>query len=242
MAPTLVSLALLIHSFTSIVSSASLSHNRLHRAHKRSIEARASSPSAPAGWEVKGCYTDNSNSRTLYSLSTANDNMTTELCVGYCSSNGYPFAGTEYGRECYCGNNIAVSGSLTTSTNCNFPCAGNSSEICGAGDLLNIYHNLSNIATDAPPATNAGPLGWGFLGCYTDNVVNRTLSYGATTLGGPANMTVANCVAECKRQNYQYAGVEYAQECYCGNSLPNSYLAPDGMAGCSRVCNGNTTE
>lgn len=240
MASTFLTFTLLIHSFTSTVSSASLSHNRLHQIHHRSLAARAASP--PTGWESKGCYTDNSGSRTLYSLSTANDTMTTESCISYCASNGYPLAGTEYGRECYCGNNIAASGAAATSSDCSFACAGNSAEVCGGNSRINIYHNISNVASAQPPATNAGPDGWGFLGCYIDNVNSRTLPYGATTLGGNANMTVANCVQECKRQNYQYAGVEYSGECYCGASLPDSLLAPDGMTGCSRTCNGNTTE
>lgn len=240
MAPTLLSLALLSHSFTSIVSSASLSHNRFHDLRHRAIAARDVPP--PSGWETKGCYTDNSNSRTLYSLSTANDAMSTESCIAYCSTNGYPLAGTEYGRECYCGINIAASGTLATSTDCSFPCAGNSTEICGGNSRINVYHNISNVASAQPPATNAGPAGWGFLGCYVDSQTSRTLPYGATTVGGAANMTVANCVQACKLQNYQYAGVEYSGECYCGSSLPNSLLAPDGLTGCSRTCNGNTTE
>lgn len=241
MASTFLSFALLIPSLTSTVYSASVhNHARLHNLRYRSLAVRDTPP--PTGWEVKGCYTDDSTSRTLYSLSTSADNMTTESCIGYCSTNGYPLAGTEYGRECYCSKSIAVSGSVAASADCSFPCAGNNNQICGGNSRLTIYHNISDVASAKPPATNAGPPGWGFLGCYVDSQVARTLPYGATTAGGANNMTVANCAQECQRQNYQYSGVEYGGECYCGNSLPNSQLAPDGLAGCSRTCYGNSTE
>lgn len=243
MAPTFTTLnfALLIHSFTSIVSSASVhDHAGLHSRHTRLFAKRDVAP--PAGWEARGCYTDDTNSRTLYSLSNAADSMTTESCISFCSSNGYPYAGTEYGRECYCAKNIAASGSQASSSDCSFPCAGNSTEICGGQSRLNVYHNLTDTASAKPPAINAGPPGWGFLGCYVDSQQSRTLPYGATVPGGFNGMTVAGCTAECTRQGYQYSGVEYSGECYCGNSLPNSLLAPDGTEGCSRVCNGNTTE
>lgn len=160
----------------------------------------------------------------------------------FCSASNYPYAGMEYGRECYCGRAIAASGSLVDDSQCTFSCAGNSSQICGAGSRLNILHNISDVASAAPPATNAGPPGWGFLGCYVDAVNARTLPYGAGVVGGSSNMTVAGCTTECKRQGYVFAGVEYSGECYCGNTLPDSQLAPDGLTGCSRLCNGNITE
>lgn len=241
MAPTFVSFAFLIHSLTSTVSSASVAnHARFHKIHHRSIVGRDVAP--PAGWETKGCYTDNGSTRTLYELNTAADDMTTASCINYCSSNSYPLAGTEYGRECYCGRSLAASATVATSSDCSMACAGDKNDICGGSSRINIYHNKSDTASNTPPATNAGPPGWGFLGCYVDSQAARTLPYGATTLGGASNMTVANCVQECQKQKYQYAGVEYSGECYCGNSLPDSQLAPDGLAGCSRVCNGNATE
>jgi WSC domain len=65
---------------------------------------------------------------------------------------------------------------------------------------------ISSSPTGAPP-------GWTFLGCYTDNVSGRTLNYGIPAPGGPSTMTVEACLSGCQALGYQYAGVEYADEC-----------------------------
>jgi hypothetical protein len=54
---------------------------------------------------------------------------------------------------------------------------------------------------------------WIFLGCYTDNVSARSLPYGISVPGGPFDMTVKLCQAACLNDGFQYAGVEYADEC-----------------------------
>lgn len=84
---------------------------------------------------------------------------------------------------------------------------------------------------------------WTYLGCYTDQVGARTLSQVGYTLGGPGNMTVANCQNGCASQGYSFAGVEYSSECWCDNQLRNGGgPAPDGEAMCSMPCNGNPEE
>lgn len=238
----LKTLLLVLFYCTFLSTASSIKHGPFHSGQRGQRAKRGPAQYSIPGWDYKGCYTDNGNSRTLYDMSTANDSMTAESCVQFCSAAGYPFAGVEYGRECYCSRSIAVSASLADETTCSFACAGNSSEICGGSSRINVLHNTSDIASAQPPSTNAGPPGWGFLGCYVDSVQSRTLPYGTATIGGATNMTVANCVQACQLQDYQYAGVEYMGECYCGNSLPGSYLAPDGLSGCSMLCNGNSTE
>lgn len=44
----------------------------------------------------------------------------------------------------------------------------------------------------------------------------------------------------CKAYGFQYAGIEYAQECYCDNSISNGgSLVSDG---CDMPCLGNSSE
>lgn len=244
MAPTFISQFLLLATLHlgTFSAASSLQHAHLHKTFHNQLTKRGPPQYSIPGWEYRGCYTDDGNSRTLYDGFTANDNMTPESCVSFCSASGYPFAGVEYGRECFCSRSIAVSASLVDDSACNFPCAGNSSQTCGAGSRINVLHDASNVASATPPATNAGPPGWGFLGCYIDSQGVRTLPYGAAVPGGFDNMTVAACTQACQKQGYKYAGTEYAGECFCGNTLSDSQLAPDGLAGCSRLCNGNITE
>lgn len=160
--------------------------------------------------------TDNVNSRALYGKATASQDMTELLCVAFCDDAGYSYAGVEYGTECYCGNVIAVSGKAATETDCDMPCAGNSYELCGGPNRMNVFHNANAVVAKAGPAHNAGPPGWGFMGCYTDSVAARTLTTGGQSDGGAGKVTVALCTEACDRQGFNISGVEYSGECYCG--------------------------
>ena len=71
----------------------------------------------------------------------------------------------------------------------------------------------------------------------------RALANDVATTGGAAALTVALCTSACKSAKYQYAGLEYAGECYCANSIGGTNgPAPDGLKGCNMPCNGNATE
>jgi WSC domain len=66
--------------------------------HKRDLTV---SKSLPVGWESQSCWTDNVNSRSLYSAAyTDGTAMTEESCIAFCSSKGYVYAGVEYSQEC----------------------------------------------------------------------------------------------------------------------------------------------
>ncbi|KAJ7921513.1 hypothetical protein B0H13DRAFT_1604473, partial [Mycena leptocephala] len=58
---------------------------------------------------------------------------------------------------------------------------------------------------------------WTYLGCYTDSISARTLS--AVQKGGITNNSVANCQATCLNAGYDYAGVEFSSQCFCGSSI-----------------------
>lgn len=95
-------------------------------------------------------------------------------------------------------------------------CAGAPGEACGGAGRLSLYEG-----TIPPPAQSSavvlddGGNGiWTALGCYTDLPWARILSQSATVQGGQANNSAQSCTAECGRQKFQYAGTEYAGECY----------------------------
>jgi uncharacterized protein DUF1996/WSC domain-containing protein len=94
------------------------------------------------GYRYLGCAKDaNGRSRTLDGPSRLNDDMTVETCIAFCNDRGYKFAGLEYQRECYCGNDVAadrapVKGILGV---CEMPCKGDSSQICGGYGGLSLY-------------------------------------------------------------------------------------------------------
>jgi hypothetical protein len=189
--------------------------------------------SLPSSWTYSGCYVDSVSSRALSSASyNSASGMTGEACVSFCISRGFPVAGTEYSAECYCGIGLPAQPASDPAT-CNMPCSGDATEACGGSNLLTVYTDSSY------PVVNPGPAGWKSLECYTDGVSARTLPINAGHLGGDSGLTVALCAQACS--GYAYFGVEYAGECYCGNSILNGG-ASALPSGCDMPCKGNPGE
>ncbi|RDW66140.1 E set [Coleophoma cylindrospora] len=231
-------------AFSLMIVGSSLATDVLHGDVILNKRAVAPPTTLPGTWTYQGCYTD-PGPRTLASASyTDGTAMTDESCISYCDNLGYIYAGTEYADECYCGDAIASTGVVAASTDCNMACAGNSTEACGAGNRLTVFWN--GKTPPAGPMTNPGVDGYGYYGCYTEGNGVRALGDAAPAVtGGATNMTVANCISACAAlsSTYIYAGVEYAQECYCGTSIATSAtIAPGGISDCSSTCAGNSSE
>ena len=94
-------------------------------------------------WTYQGCYQDNVNQeRTFIWQNFFNTDLTPQKCLDLCGSFGYMAAGLEYGKECYCGDpaNIQTTASQKVDdSQCNVPCVGNASALCGGGSLLTTY-------------------------------------------------------------------------------------------------------
>jgi beta-glucosidase len=214
------------------------------------------------GWTYLGCYVDTLSPRALpYAAASVGTGMTIEACESECLAASYKFAGVEYGNECWCGNTQPAT--AATATDCNMACAGKSSETCGAGSRLNVYSYGTSTSTTTSSTTTttatktttskttssttttkttttatATPTsGWKYLGCYVDALSPRTLPYGAPAVS--SGMTVEACESECLVANYAFAGVEYGNECWCGNTMPPTAAT---ASDCSMACAGNAAE
>lgn len=102
------------------------------------------SPTQPAtvtagtsSWNFVECRTEATDSRALTGAAHAGDDMTLEVCAGLCA--GWAFFGTEYGRECYCGDAFQAGSVPAPQADCSFPCAANALELCGAANRLSVY-------------------------------------------------------------------------------------------------------
>lgn len=90
------------------------------------------------GFKYAGCFKD-SKDRALSGEIRANlGAISNEKCVTHCKSAGYSLAGTEYGGQCYCGNELVGSQKLDDSA-CNIACEGDKSDVCGGGWALTVY-------------------------------------------------------------------------------------------------------
>ncbi|KAF2691893.1 copper radical oxidase [Lentithecium fluviatile CBS 122367] len=193
-----------------------------------------------ANWTYTGCYTDTVGQRTLTGGGYASASLTNTECVQYCAGRGFYYAATEYSQECYCGNSLRNGATEVQDADCNMACAGNATEACGGPSRLTLF-NTTIPPGPTGPFVNPGVNGFRSLGCYSDDVGARTLPVGVATTGGAQALTVALCTSACSAGGYLYAGVEYSEECYCGNAIANGGSTQDA-SNCDMVCNGNSTE
>ncbi|WYZ41941.1 hypothetical protein EsH8_V_000836 [Colletotrichum jinshuiense] len=74
-----------------------------------------------------------------------------------------------------------------------------------------------------------GTLNFKYLGCARDpSGQGRTLP---SAKFSSDSMTVEACIQHCDGKGFLYAGMEYAKECWCGNSVADDRLPKKGLLG-----------
>lgn len=178
-----------------------------------------------------GCWTEASSGRALSQKKTSDDSMTNDFCANFCK--GYKYFGTEYGKECYCGNFLAESSKSAPLDDCQKPCSGDKLQYCGGGSRLELYMNPD--ATGGAPEQPAAAGDFVWMKCQTE-VSGRALRGPSTA---DDKMTTEMCAKFCKA--YEYFGTEYGRECFCGNELQQaSKEAP--ATECKMACGGDEGE
>lgn len=188
----------------------------------------------------QGCYSDNSpNGRALMYQQPDNDTMTVESCISACSGLGYTIAGMEYSKQCFCDNFIRYSPTSLADGKCSMPCAGDSGEMCGAGNIISVYSNGS--MTNYIPATTQTtglPGSWQYKGCLSDAEGARSLPFQATY----SNNSNSYCLSLCSQFGYNAGGTEYGEQCFCGDQTDvanaGATLMPE--SDCNMVCSNDT--
>ncbi|KAJ1337595.1 WSC domain-containing protein [Microdochium nivale] len=110
-------------------------------------------------YKYVGCWTDDAPAplakAVFYKQDQLDaDNLTNEKCFAACLAKGYPYAGTEWSRECYCGVVVGDGTALTDQSECTKTCTGDSTQICGGDARLSLYVAkglLSNEPCGKPP-------------------------------------------------------------------------------------------
>ncbi|KAK7452115.1 hypothetical protein VKT23_012220 [Stygiomarasmius scandens] len=83
------------------------------------------------------------------------------------------------------------------------------------------------------------PAGWTYAGCWVDNAHGRIIENGQP---GNNALTVESCIATCKGQGFSVAGMEFADECYCGNRFVDGATKASTDSDCNMACAGNSGE
>ncbi|KKA29005.1 hypothetical protein TD95_004681 [Thielaviopsis punctulata] len=186
----------------------------------------APAPATISGTPYLGCFQEAA-TRVLPNRALAQANMTAEICLANCV--GYLYFGTEYGNECWCGNNKPDL--LADATDCSMVCAGDDEQLCGGPDRLTVYGPQA-IKQDTLPSI----AGYAYQGCYSDSATARVLT---GSFYYDEAMTLEMCATDCSL--YEYFGVEYGTQCYCGTSVSNtSAIMPP--TSCTMTCGGNSSE
>ncbi|KAK6340482.1 hypothetical protein TWF730_002233 [Orbilia blumenaviensis] len=101
----------------------------------------------------------------------------------------------------------------------------------------------SPSSPQATLAVHPGSSGYGYLGCYNETLdtTNDRAIYGGNVTKS-TDMTVDKCLDVCKKGgSFNYAGLEYTSECWCGPYLSElSQKLEDAQ--CNLGCAGNNSE
>ncbi len=191
----------------------------------------APAPATSAGAPYLGCFVDSA-ARVLPENIVSQDGMTAANCAANCA--GFAYFGTQWGRECYCGNTAPED--QTAESDCNMPCDGDATQMCGAGMRLSVYGPVSTTTPTDPPAESGNPTTVGeftYQGCYADSIAQRVLSGSTTTTD---DNTLTSCAAQCA--GYNYFGVEYGTQCFCGMDFDSANVKL-AETECAMKCGGD---
>jgi hypothetical protein len=132
-----------------------------------------------AGYSSLGCYHEPSGIRALtYEFDTIPQSV--EACLTLCEKSTYTYAGLEYGGECWCDNTLNAGAYIVGITNCSMPCNGNSSELCGGSELLNLYSLTVSVTTKTATMTSVSA---------SDSVMTTPATASSSTLSISASST-----------------------------------------------------
>ncbi|KAH9927682.1 copper radical oxidase [Fomitopsis serialis] len=194
----------------------------------------------PSPWQYAACYVDNAYGRAISTELPDNSNLTVESCIANCTAQNFTVAGLEYSVQCFCGDNL-VNGAVTTEdSDCNMGCGGNSTEACGGPNRLSVYTSTDNVTVYPVPVpqNTSLPGQWQYQGCLKEPGANRTFPYQNIWT---YNNTVDACLNQCAMFGYPAAGMEYGDECWCGDVSDVAEYS-DGFANasdCSIPCSGD---
>ncbi|PVG02883.1 WSC-domain-containing protein [Serendipita vermifera] len=173
-------------------------------------------------FSAAGCLNDlfEPTSRLLRGPFFKSDAMTPTVCADSCFKSGYPYAGVEYGNECYCGSAVFVKD--LPIDGCRQACSGDASVACGAPGQLGLYSidDWSWIVAPRPlPTSSDGK--WQSVGCYIDDL---TRNYTPINFFD-GEISVDLCTSACDSSGFTRAALEYGNGCFCGDDIETALQA-----------------
>jgi hypothetical protein len=116
--------------------------NRMNLYENSAWSAPAPKPTENPGigaFRSKGCWYDDVNNRAIPDEQFNAKSMSVKECVSRAQSDGFRYAGLEFGVECWYGDTFSSSPAID---GCEVACGGNPSELCGGNSRLVLYENM----------------------------------------------------------------------------------------------------
>jgi hypothetical protein len=141
---------------------------RMTFAHNPVTEGNTTQPSVTMSWTEQsnatippkyiGCYKDDTNSKRDLPVNAGDipGSDSPAACGEKCAA--YEYFGLQDGDNCFCGNSYGSQGKAGAESECNMPCPGNKSVMCGAAQRNSIYqHKPSSLIVPASVFGSAVP-------------------------------------------------------------------------------------
>ncbi|KAH7094455.1 hypothetical protein FB567DRAFT_4112 [Paraphoma chrysanthemicola] len=194
----------------------------------------------PKDFAYKGCYVDGAAFRIMNFQQPDDQTMTIASCASRCAAAGYEIAGMEYSYQCFCDHIIRMGGSPASSDNeCNTKCAGDASQTCGGPSRLSIWSSQTTLKVIQAPKPIQKVDSWTYQGCIADGGAGeRVFPWQSVNATGNSPEW---CLSKCKQFGYMAAGLEYGEECYCGDldGIERVGAQPVPESECNTACPGN---
>ncbi|KAF8263422.1 copper radical oxidase [Lactarius quietus] len=195
----------------------------------------------PKGWKYGGCWVDNAHGRVFQNQNPDNQALTIESCVQSCASQSFTLAGAEYGVQCFCGDELVEGAVLAPNTDCSMACGGNAAESCGGPNRLSVYTSTGNVTAQPVPTvqTTGLPGSWQYSQCFAEPPGARVFPLYQINLIN--NNSATNCLSLCSEFGYPAAGMEYSNQCFCGDlsDITNNGGTPAPATDCNLPCSGD---
>jgi hypothetical protein len=196
----------------------------------------------PTNFTYKGCYVDGPGYRIMNFQQPDDSAMTVASCSNKCAAAGYSIAGMEYSSQCFCDNVIRNGGSLASSdSDCNMACAGNANQKCGAGNRLSVWSSQTPVKVIPVPKPVQNVSDWTYQGCITEGPNGAKVF--PWKLANSTGNSPEWCLGKCQEYGYMAAGMEYGEECYCGDleGIEKQGSVQVAESECSTPCPGDPT-
>jgi hypothetical protein len=189
-------------------------------------------PQLPSGWVTDYPCSADTAARVLSNVVVQRiPTNSPSHCISTCASQGYIYAGVEYGDECHCGTGYKAWPApqyIDAATRCDMRCPVQQQYTCGGSFAIQLYRGT--------PPTDQFPPGWGTVFPCAVDVPSRVIVDATTTTTD--NNSPGKCAGHCAALGYTHAGVEYGSECHCGMGVKPD-TEPALRSECDVPCAGN---